>query len=360
MRSIYIITFITTLLLLGACSEKKETRIKTDNSPPIEVKVNKVTENNNTPFITTSGKVQAVNSTDLSTRMMGYVTNINVKVGDKVNKGDLILSINNADLMAKRTQIEASITEAEARLANAEKDYNRFNNLFEQNSASQKELDDRTTHYNMAKANVDAAKGMKNEINAQFVYTSIRAPFSGVITNKFIDKGALANPGIPLISLEGKDDFEVITMVPENDISKIKDGIAVDILIKSIGKTISGKVAEISTSARKTGGQYLVKIDLDETNTFILSGMFATVQFPVENTEAGNNLVLIPRSAIISRGQLSGIYTISQSNTAILRWLRLGRTLGNQVEVLTGLSTNESYIISSEGKLYNGAKISIQ
>ena len=69
--------------------------------------------------------------------------------------------------------------------------------------------------------------------------------------------------------------------------------------------------------------------------------------------------VLIPTEAIITNGQLSGIYTVSQSNTALLRWLRLGRTFGDQVEVLSGLNVGEAYIVSAEGKLFNGIKISL-
>ena len=87
--------------------------------------------------------------------------------------------------------------------------------------------------------------------------------------------------------------------------------------------------------------------------------MFTTVQFPVER-KAETSTVLIPKAAIVNNGQLSGVYTVSQSNTAILRWLRLGRAFGNEVEVLSGLNANESYIVSAEGKLYNGAKINIQ
>ena len=71
-------------------------------------------------------------------------------------------------------------------------------------------------------------------------------------------------------------------------------------------------------------------------------------------------MVLIPTDAIVTNGQLSGVYTVSQTNTALLRWLRLGRTFGNQVEVLSGLNSNEAYIISADGKLYNGLKISVQ
>ena len=70
--------------------------------------------------------------------------------------------------------------------------------------------------------------------------------------------------------------------------------------------------------------------------------------------------IMIPTDAIVHRGQLTGIYTVSQNNTALLRWLRLGRTYGDRVEVLSGLSLDEEYIVKAEGKLYNGVKISVQ
>ena len=102
-----------------------------------------------------------------------------------------------------------------------------------------------------------------------------------------------------------------------------------------------------------------MKINLDKTDVNILSGMFSTVQFPVEG-KVKSTMVLIPKEAIVENGQLSGVYTVSESNTALLRWLRLGRTYGNNVEVLSGLNADESYIVSAEGKLFNGAKITIQ
>lgn len=352
----YITLFIAIVFLISCGKNDKKQEVVND-TPAISVQIAKVAGNTNNPFVTASGKVQATNSAELSTRIMGYVTNIYVNVGDRVNKGQLLLSINNSDLQAKKAQIEANIIKAQAGFKNAEKDYNRFKNLFAQNSASQKEMDDITANYEMAKASLQATKQMKNEINAQFAYANIRAPFSGVVTNKFIDKGAMANPGMPLISIEGKSGFEVMAMIPETEISKIKKGTAVNVTIKSINKTIAGKVTEVSTSAKNTGGQYLVKIRLPKTDIKILSGMFATVQFPIEKSKTTEQMILIPTDALVKKGQLQGIYTVSQNNKALLRWLRLGRTFGNQVEVLSGLSANESYITSSKGKLYNGVKV---
>jgi RND family efflux transporter MFP subunit len=350
---------LTTASLIFSSCGSEDKKVDTDNSPVISVKTSQVETNNNSQFLSVSGKIQASNSADLSTRMMGYVNKVHANVGDKVSKGQLLISINNADLQAKRAQVNAGITEATVAFNNAQKDYNRFKNLFAENSASEKEMDDITANFEMAKARLESAKQMKNEINAQFAYSNITAPFSGTITSKNVETGNMANPGVPLISIETPGNFEVMAMVPETEISEIENGTSVDVLVKSINKTLKGKVLEVSTSAKNTGGQYLVKIELEKTDANVLSGMFTTVQFPIKRN-AKFEMVLIPTDAIVTNGQLSGVYTVSQTNTALLRWLRLGRTFGNQVEVLSGLKSNETYIISADGKLYNGLKISVQ
>ena len=352
------IIVLIALITVFSCNDS-EKKIKADTTQTIAVRVSSVSSNADNPFLSASGKVQSENSANLSTRMMGHVQNIYVKVGDKVNKGQLLLSVNNADISAKLAQVSASITEANAAYKNAEKDYFRYKSLFNDNSASQKELDDITAHYNMAKARLEAANQMKNEVQAQFSYANIRAPFNGVISNKFINEGDMANPGMPLLEIESPSSFQVMAMVPETEISQIKKNTDVNVLIKSLSAILKGKVIEVSSSAKNTGGQYLVKIKLIESIENLRSGMFATVQFPTENTNEMKAL-LIPTSALVNKGELSGIYTVSQSNTAVLRWLRLGRTYGDKVEILSGLNADESYIESAEGKLFNGAKVTIQ
>lgn len=351
----YLLIVITASLFMASCGSE-ENNVAADKRPAVKVQVSEVSGSNTNPFLSVSGKIQSVNNADLSTRMMGFVKKAPFNVGDKVSKGQLLVSINNAELQAKSAQVNAGITEATVAFNNAQKDYKRFKNLFEDNSASQKELDDMTARYEMAKARLESAKQMKNEVNAQYAYTNITAPFSGVVTAKSVEEGDMANPGQALISIESPGNFEVMAMVPETEISQIKQGAEVDVLVKSINKTLKGNVSEISTSSKNTGGQYLVKIALDKTDVNILSGMFASVQFPVEK-KAATEMVLIPTAAIINNGQLSGVYTVSESNTALLRWLRLGRTFDNQVEVLSGLSADETYIVSADGKLYNGVKI---
>jgi RND family efflux transporter MFP subunit len=356
MKKTIAILSLTTLLLTSCGGDKKE---NIADSPTIAVKVSGIASSNDSPFVTASGKIEAENSANLSTRMMGYVTKIHVQMGQKVGAGQLLISINNTDLQAKRAQIDASILQAAAGYNNAKKDYDRFVNLFKQQSASQKELDDMTARYEMAKAGLEGAKQMRNEVMAQFSYSNITAPFSGVVTNTFVKEGDMANPGMPLVSVEGASKLQVTAMVSENDIISIKKGMPVKVLVKSSNAALTGKVSEVSLSAKNTGGQYLVKINLDKTDRSVLSGMFVNVQFPVENkaNTTQNKMVLVPKSALAEQGQLTGIYTIGNGNVAILRWLRTGKTFGNQVEVLSGLSASEQYIVSAEGKLFNGVKV---
>jgi hypothetical protein len=172
----------------------------------------------------------------------------------------------------------------------------------------------------------------------------------------------MANPGMPLVSIEGASKLQVTAMVSENDITAIRNGMLVDILVKSNATALKGKVTEVSASAKNTGGQYLVKINLEPTKAKVLSGMFVNVQFPTESKtpSSTNERMLVPESALVHQGQLTGIYTIGNGNVAILRWLRVGKKLGNQVEVLSGLSVKEQYVVSAEGKLYNGALVTVQ
>ena len=357
MKNIFIYS-IAFIFLISCADDKK----KAENMDAVPVTVSKVKSGNTASFVTASGKIESENSAEISTRMMGYVHKIHVKTGQQVKEGQLLASINNSDLQAKKAQAEAGVLQAAASYNNAKKDYDRFVNLFQQQSASQKELDDMTARFEMAKAGLESAKQMKNEVLAQFSYANITAPFSGVITQTFVKDGDMATPGMPLISMEGMSKMQITAMVSEEDISIVKKGMNATVRIKSLNKEMTGKVSEVSQSAKNTGGQYLVKIILDEMDTEIRSGMFVNVQFHVAHQTDDKETVkiLVPESALVKQGQLTGIYTVGNENTAILRWLRVGNVYGAQIEVLSGLAEGETYVVSSDGKLFNGAKIKIQ
>lgn len=342
--------------LIVSC--KKEETKNVAETTIVPVRLMQAQSSESEGFVSASGRIEAENKAIISTRMMGYITKMDLKVGQRVTKGQHLISINSTDLEAKKGQIEANILQTQAAYNNAKKDYDRFVNLFGNQSASQKELDDMTARFEMAKAGLEGAKQMRNEINSQFAYTNIKSPINGVVTATFSKQGDMANPGMPLINIEGQGHLQVVAMVSESEIAMLKNNMPVTIRMKSIDKTLEGKIVEISPSALNDGGQYIVKINFSKSDAGILSGMYANVIFPVNAKQsASKTKTTVPKSALVNEGQLTGIYTMSEDSVAILRWLRLGKEFGDNVEVLSGLSGNETYIISSEGKLFNGAKV---
>jgi multidrug resistance efflux pump len=124
--------------------------------------------------------------------------------------------------LAKRAQAQAMLTEAEAALKDAKKDYERYEELYKQKSASAKEFENITLHYNSVKAKVEAAHQMKNEADGMLIYTNLTAPFSGVVTQRNLDEGSTANPGIPILMVEQVGSYEVRASVSEAELPTSK------------------------------------------------------------------------------------------------------------------------------------------
>ncbi|MAD98433.1 MAG: efflux transporter periplasmic adaptor subunit [Flavobacteriaceae bacterium] len=354
MKKQYSISVLALLVMIVSCSNPKKEL--SQNDKPILVETKTVQATNQNQSIEISGTVQGVNHANLSTRLMGIVTNVQVKVGDFVKKGSLLLSIDSKDVQAQLAQAKANKLRAEAHYENVKKNYDRFENLFQKNSATQKELDDITTQLKAAKSQLEMADEAVNQVKAQLSYTDVRAPFDGVITTINIKKGNLANPGMPLLGIEENQNFEVRATISEFDIANVKAGQTVKVAIPSMDKIMEGKITELGSSSTNLGGQYQMVVSVPKAEN-LYSGMYAKVQIPNQQTK--DSSIRIPKEVLVRKGQLTGLYTISEMNTAILRWIQLGQDLGAEVEVVAGLSVGETYVVKSDEKLFNGSKISV-
>jgi RND family efflux transporter MFP subunit len=352
-----IILFLALAAFITSCGDEKQiTPIEED---PVKVTIGQSSASQQDGYIEVSGMLEAADIARVSTRMMGFIENIRYDVGDRVRKGQVLVNINTADLQAQLARVGANIAEAEAARESAQLDYDRFKNLFESNSATRKELENVTTQLKMAQSRVKAAEEARKEVEVQFAYANITSPISGTVVQKMANEGDMASPGMPILEIESGKKLEVAARVPESDISKITMNEPVEVTIKSVGQTINGKVTEIAPSAKYSGGQYLVKISLDNPPGELKSGMYATVRME-DDGSSPTQAFMIPESALVKQGQLTGVYVVSDSNKALLRWLRLGSTNGDMVEVLSGLSPDEKYIVSAESKLYNGVPVITQ
>lgn len=365
MKSLIILTFVSIMsLLLASCgsqtAEDNTTPIEDRTPVAVKTKVAGV-QSSSTPTVL-SGQIQAKNQATVSSRMMGYVTSLNLEVGDRVSAGQTILNIKNNELPAKRAQIDASITEAKAALQNVKVNYDRMKILWEQESITRKEWDDISSQYDMMKAKVDGANSMRSEIDEAMTYTKVVAPISGVITAKMINRGDLVNPGVPLMTIEGNQGYEVATSVSDAQIGQIKKGMTLDVDIKPLKKRVKATVSEISPSAINTGGQFRVIADLklDKADLkMVFPGMYTNVYAPLLPSESSSEstALIIDKSAIVERGQLVGIYTISNQETAMLRWIQTGKDYGESIEVVGGLKAGEAYVISNIDQLVDGVPV---
>lgn len=310
--------------------------------------------------VTVSGQVSSQQTAMISTRHMGFVERVLVKQGDVVRAGQLLLTVNSSDLQAKLAQTDAMVSEAQAALAVAERDAQRFRNLHGQKSVSDKELENVELHLASMRAKVQQARQGQREVKAMMAYTRITAPFSGVVTQKMVDAGSMANPGHPLLVIEQSGELQVTASLPEEYLKYVKTGDAVRVGVKAAGRELSGVVSELSPSAAMTGGQYAIKVRLNGDKSDLRSGMYAHVRIANVVAESQEERILVDANSIVRRDQLTGLYVVASDNSAQLRWVRLGKTVGQQVEVLSGLKAGEKVIRPTDKKLRNGQKVKIQ
>ncbi|MBN8854066.1 MAG: hypothetical protein BGO55_06730 [Sphingobacteriales bacterium 50-39] len=354
---------IAGILSLAGCSgasnpgrgeEKKETPVNVVTAKPSQV---------HSDGTIASGQVEAVNSASISTRLMGTITKVHVKVGDKVRQGQLLVTISSDDIAAKKAQADALITGAQADLDNARKDYDRYNALYNKQSATASELDNATLRLRAAGSRLEGAQQMRREVDASSAYARLMAPFTGVVTQKLADEGSLAAPGMPILTVEQNNVLQVNATVAESDISRIRTGDKAELEVRSGDLRTTGTVTQISVSS--LGGQYQIKIGLpQDIQKNLYAGMYVNVFIlektplpPQKGSPLQNIAVFVPVSALVERDQLTGIYTVSNMHTALLRWIRTGKKVGDQVEVLSGLNADEPFIASASGKLYNGIPV---
>ncbi len=303
--------------------------------------------------VSATGGLEADKSIMISTRMMGWIRKIHVVENQVVAKGDRLINIDDSDLRAKKIQAEAGITEAEAVLKNAEGMAARFVKLYEEKSVSRQQLDDVLTGRDRAAAGMAMARANLVEINVHLSYLDIVAPSDGVIARKFVEEGSMANPGMPLLSLESTGRMKVVAHLGEKDISLVKQGDEVEINVTSLANArFTATLDRVIQSANPGSRTYDIETYLDNSDGRLKSGMFARVTVPVGTRPA----ILVPTEAIFKRGQLTGVWIVESNGTVRLRWIRPGHELGNQTEILSGMAGTETVVLSSEAPLAEGDK----
>ena len=375
-----IVAIVAAALLTGAtvagCSARPAGAAPAGAEEPIVVTVAEVAMTDVARAIDAGGVVQARTTATITARILSPVREVRVSPGDQVRKGQTLIVLDGDDLAAAARAARAAalaaehgtkaaaagLQAAEAALTLARASHDRIVALQAKRSATAQELDDATAALRGAEARVagasaqalqaasavESARAAGDQANTTNSFTTIAAPFDGVITGKMVESGNMASPGVALLRLEDTREFRLEVRVDESRIGQIQDGDSVPIFL-GIGTTsIIGTVVEVSRAVDADARAFLVKIALPEARGH-RSGEFGKARF--QGTP--RSVLTIPSAAIVRRGQLTSVFVVDQG-VARMRLVNL-----SEDKVLAGLTKSEVVILSPPAGVTDGRRVSV-
>lgn len=325
-------------IALAGCGAKHETSSSdSPNLPTAQVRVQTAESKSRAVTEEVVGTIRAKLHATLEAKLNGRIEKLPVALGDKVSKGQLIAKLDAAEITAKLDQAKASLDQAE-------RDWKRVSDLFEQSGVSRSE-------YDAAQSRLLIAKGAVAEATAMNSYVEIAAPFDGVVTRKWADVGDLAAPGKPIIEIEDPSALQLEADVPEMVASQIQRGATLVVRVDSVSGDLSGVITEIAPTADPLSRTFRVKLDLPQAPG-LMSGQFARLVVPLGE----NRSLRVPASAVLQRGQLEIVF-VAEQQRARLHLVKTGKRVGNEVEILSGLDEGDSVVTDHVALLTDGQPV---
>jgi len=339
LRLLHLYCFCLILLAASPFPVLAETNNK-EAIAPVAVTVAKVSEQEVPVLIEVAGTLQAAERASIAAKVTGVIARMPVVLGSTVNAGDLLVTIS-------AEEIAARLNQAEAQLAQAKRNLDREQNLLAKNAATPEAVKSLHDQYNIAQAGYREAKTMIG-------YTTITAPFDGVVTRKNANSGDLATPGAVLLQIENNRTLQVTTAVPESLVLHIRTGDHLAVKVEAAGVVIQGTVSEIAPAVDPSSRTAPVVLDLPASPT-LRSGQFARVLLPGKSSQT----LLVPSSALVPSGQMDRVFVV-EGERARLRLVRTGLSLNGMTEILTGLSAGETVATANNRLLVDGQPVRTQ
>ncbi|WP_246109208.1 efflux RND transporter periplasmic adaptor subunit [Vulcaniibacterium gelatinicum] len=283
------------------------------------------------------GVVEAVRQADLAAQTAGRVTEVTVDVGDRVRAGAVLLRLTAVEQQAGVDTARAQLRAAEAAAAEAETNYRRYAALAESRYVSGAQLDQARAARDAAVAARDAARAQLAQAGQQAAYTVVRAPLDGVVHARHVEPGEAVAPGQPLLAVHAPGALRIEVQVPQSDAAVIRKAGRAAIVLAD-GRRVDAAQTIVFPAADPATHSVGVRVLLPALDDAPRPGSTAKVVFPIAG--AGAPILAIPRTALVQRGEVSGVYVVAGRRIA-LRQVRPGRTFGDRVEVLSGLKPGE-------------------
>ena len=295
-----------------------------------------------------TGTVRANSTSIVASRVMGMVTSIPVREGDSVKAGQVLLIIDDRDAVQRVRAASMAVESAKQSQSLAEKTWQRYKKLYDENVISRQEMDQMDTQKKVADAEYERIKSMAEEAKTYLSFARVTAPISGRITEKRIDAGSMATPGMPLLVIEGGGSSYIEVSIDAGLGAKVKTGMVVEAIVENMDRPLPGMIREVFPSVDPSSRTFTCKVEI--RNALLRSGLFARVRIPVGKRKT----ILVPEQAIIQKGQLTGVYAVDGQDIVTYRLVRKGNTSAGGTEILSGLTLNDRIITAGIEKVIDG------
>lgn len=379
-RKIRLLALLPAAVFLTACGAGRKT-VEASGEPVKGVAVEAVRLQTTPQIYEAVGTIRSATVSVLGAQISGTVREISARPGDRVRRGQVLALIDDRSESAQVGAAQAGVEEASQGLAEveqaleaasaerqfAETTYRRYQGLLAKNSVSRQEFDSAETRYKAALANEGAALAKKSQLQARgrqaksqlasaettLSYSRIVSPLDGMVSAKSVDAGTLVMPGTPILTVEDPTRYRLEASLAEQFAGQVRAGQQVSVSTQH--GVLPGRVAEVVPAADAASRTFLVKIELPR-DCVCQSGEYGKALFPVGEEKR----LLVPRGAVVTQGELEGLFVLTPQNIAEYRLIETGKTFGGQVEVLSGLAEGERVAVSSMDRLSDGVKVEQQ
>ena len=282
--------------------------------------------------------VEAVRQSTVAAQVAGRIVELRFDVGDEVKKGDVIVRIDERAATLAAEASSAQVAEAQAALANARASYERARQLLAQKFISQASLDKAEADYKAARARVSALLAGAAQAQTERGFTTIVAPYGGVVSARHVELGEMAVPGKPLMTGFDPTSLRVVAAVPQAEVARIQAGGKARIEIPSAADWIDATALTIVPAADPRTHTTRIRLELPKDVRGLYPGVYARAHFSVGRATR----LLAPRSAVVQRSEVTGVYVVDEKGTPRLRQVRVG-VEGDErfIEILAGLKPGE-------------------
>jgi membrane fusion protein, multidrug efflux system len=331
--------------------------------PPQTVKVIQPERGDIASKIVVSGDILPIQQTNIYSRVTGNIQKIYADIGDYVQQGKLLATIDKSVFLQTERQTEGLLNQAIATLENNKVNLTRTQTLFDKGLAPQGDLDNAVTLVKVSEAQVETAKANHNNAALQVSYCNITAPFSGYITKRFLDQGALVSSNVSqgtsnsIFILSDISKLKILVNVLEKDIPQLDNVKDVNITLDAYpGEIFHGLFRKMSQAEDLNTRTMPVQVDIENKDRLLKPGMFAKVELLLD-IHYGS--LIVPEQSVLKDDKGKFVYAINPDTTTVKKYVQTGVNSDNKMEIVSGLNESDMVVFVGQELIQENSKVKI-